>query len=756
MMKRKFFPACILFFFCLAPGLRAQQDTEFWFVAPQLDDSYTNNYFNRPVYFVITAGDDPAVVTMEMPALAGFGGRTLPLAAHESQQILFGPDGSALSNLQMDTIQNRIRTGSDFNLLPSGKYDRGIRFTSTAPVTIYYQVDSYGSKDMFALKGSKALGTEFYTPFQTLFKTSSNYRYSFPQFHIVATEADTEVQITPAANVMTNAGAISAGATKTVYLGRGETFAVRAAAFMQDGRLAGSHIVSDKPVAVTVCDEMLSVGVAADMTGDQLVPVEGLGSAYVVIRGLASSNASYCDRVFILATQNGTKVSINGGAEQTIAAAGQQLVHSMPTDMTATIVSNYPVYVYQLSGHVHSSGGTEVGAVLLPSMYSIGSRRIIFDKNAAGYNHNVMVLVRNGSEDDFTVNGDDGVLLASDFATVPGMSDWKYTRKDISALVASGFVDVSNSTGAFSLGYFYTGSATGTSASFGYFSAYGTFDFPGGGITWLCGSYVVLAGGYAKSYEWYFNGNPIPGETGPSLVATEEGIYKVRMDQDGTFVEASTEVRRMNAGKISDNQYFCAAPMTSGTITVSVEGDEIPPDSEYRWESSPTGLDGSWTEILPRVNSPSYTPPPGLTETTYYRRGVMSEATTYCGWAYTDHVVIAVVAAGNIANGNQAICPSEAFAPLVVSGSQGDTFLWQWSSDGVNGWSDIPAAAGGTGGTYLPEKPSTPILATRTVWYRRGTASGACTMLFTPAVSMTLSPCVVPVNPHLRSRVSAY
>jgi len=87
------------------------QDTEFWFVAPQLDDNgntVSSNY-NRPVFFVITAGNLPAVVTMEMPALQGFSTRILSLAAGESKRIVFGEDYTPFSHAQMDTIQNNIR-----------------------------------------------------------------------------------------------------------------------------------------------------------------------------------------------------------------------------------------------------------------------------------------------------------------------------------------------------------------------------------------------------------------------------------------------------------------------------------------------------------------------------------------------------------------------------------------------------------------------------------------------------------------------
>jgi hypothetical protein len=350
----------------------------------------------------------------------------------------------------------------------------------------------------------------------------------------------------------------------------------------------------------------------------------------VVIRGFADSGTSYCDRVFILATRDNTLVSINGGPEQPL-SAGQQISHSMPGALTATVVSDSAVYVYQLSGFGNADGATERGAALLPSMYSIGSRRIIFDKSAGSYNNRVMVLVRAGSEGDFTVNGSSSVLKATDFTAVSGMSDWMYARKDISS-VANGFIDVVNGTGAFSLGYFYSGSTDNrTSASFGYFSAYGDFKFPGDGITWMCGSGTVLAGSYAKSYKWFFNGEEIAGETGSSLTVTQEGVYKIEMDQDGATVKDSTEVRKVRAGTVCANQYICTGT-SPAELSVSGSSGDI-----YQWQSCLDGPDGSWADIE-GATSAAYTPEP-LTQTTYYRRGT---AASQCAPVYSGGMEVKV------------------------------------------------------------------------------------------------------------------
>jgi hypothetical protein len=138
MRTKTFFLALIFLFVGWAslPNAKAQ-DTDFWFVAPHLADNY-----DSPVYFTITAGDEPADVTMEMPALSGFNNQVLHLAAHQSEQIIFS------TQQEVDIIQNDIRTAGVVGV----KYNRGIHFSATAPVSIYYQVNHPNSKDMFVLK----------------------------------------------------------------------------------------------------------------------------------------------------------------------------------------------------------------------------------------------------------------------------------------------------------------------------------------------------------------------------------------------------------------------------------------------------------------------------------------------------------------------------------------------------------------------------------------------------------------------------
>jgi hypothetical protein len=308
---------------------------------------------------------------------------------------------------------------------------------------------------------------------------------------------------------------------------------------------------------------------------------------------------------------------------------------------------------------------------------------------------------------------------------------------------------VQSSQSAFSLGYI-TGN-TGNNDSYGYFSAFGDFQFASGDTTYMCGDNVLLQGGYAMGYEWYFGGQLVG--TSSSYEATEEGCYTLVMNQDPNIVTASTVVQRVNAGVISPaNQLLCSATATPALLTVT--GAVTPTGTQYQWQSSSTGAEGSWTNIATNATSASYQPPALPTGATimYYRRGMTS---IYCELAYTLPTAITTTA-GTVTPASQIQCESDAtlFTPLTLTPTAafpGASYQWQKSDDNGATWANT-----GSGTiTYQPLKyllpPTSPGPATLTNAYRCLVTSNACTVP-TAAVTVSLSPCIVPANPHLRSR----
>jgi hypothetical protein len=121
--------------------------------------------------------------------------------------------------------------------------------------------------------------------------------------------------------------------------------------------------------------------------------------------------------------------------------------------------------------------------------------------------------------------------------SIPKEANWKIARFDFTkAPVGGQVVKIESTQSAFALGYI-TGH-TQNNDCYAYFSAYG-FELPD--TTWMCGSSVTLEGGYAMSYLWTFPDNSTA--TTPSITATQEGVYTLKMYQDSNEVTASTYVR---------------------------------------------------------------------------------------------------------------------------------------------------------------------------------------------------------------------
>ncbi len=76
----------------------------------------------------------------------------------------------------------------------SGINNFGILITATNPITAYWEVSRTNNKDIWALKGHNALGTDFYTPFQThMYNQSIIPVQPYSAIDVVATEDFTTV-----------------------------------------------------------------------------------------------------------------------------------------------------------------------------------------------------------------------------------------------------------------------------------------------------------------------------------------------------------------------------------------------------------------------------------------------------------------------------------------------------------------------------------------------------------------------------------
>lgn len=426
-------------FWCASADSIAQVDTEFWFVAPEV----WANHGDSPTLLRFATFDQSAIVTVQQPANPYFPTQTLSIPPNSVSSLNLAP--------WLIQVENKP---------PNSVLNKGIKITSTSLIQAYYEVNPSNNlnPDIYALKGSNALGTSFFVPFQNYL--NNGYTQSPAGFDIVATEDNTTIEITPRKPIVGHA----ANVAFTITLDEGETWGGRATSVQADQHPFGTVVTSDKPIAITISDDSLNgtpYGGCADLFGDQIVPVSIVGTEYIAVKG----NLNGPDKVFFIPTEPNTTLSVNGAVVTTLTTLTSIYAHTLNAN-AAYYEASAPVYALHLTGF-----GCEVGGALLPPIVCTGSQEVAFVRSTNEF-MGLKILVPAGGEDDFVFNGNSNLIIASQFFDVPGTSgEWKYAN-----ITATTFVPVlassriSNATSQFHLGIINGGASSGT--RYGYFSNY--------------------------------------------------------------------------------------------------------------------------------------------------------------------------------------------------------------------------------------------------------------------------------------------
>ena len=481
----------------------AQIDKVFWFAVPEVVAAHGDS----PIVLRFTSFDKPATVTVSFPASSSLSTRTLSLKANSTKSMDLTDIKEFLENDEPNTVSNK-----------------GIYIHATAEITAYYEVDNQSNPDIFTLKGRNALGKEFYTPFQT---TRENYSATFLAYStidIVATEDSTEITITPSVAVLGHMAV-----PFTILLHKGQTYSVQA----KDGTITshpvGTHIVSNKPIAVTIKDDsVLQVG-SYDLIGDQLIPVSVLGKEYILSVG----------RGYVLAVEDSTTLIIEN--DTIVLNEGQQ--HYIPDVINPLFISSdKPIYVLQV-GYLPPAGN-ELGGAILPPLGCTGSKKIAFTQSRDGKFY-IMVIVKKGHESEFLLNGNKTYVSASDFDVVH--NDWSVAVIDLSDKFFAGTVfTLENKSSDFHLGIV-NSDEENYGTRFGYFSDFGVLDL-GIDQTFCEGEETnTLDAGISKdSYLWN------TGETTQTIQVDTGGVYSVVVTKGVcTFVD-SVEIEVVENVSIKD------------------------------------------------------------------------------------------------------------------------------------------------------------------------------------------------------------
>ena len=419
----------------------AQIDTEFWFAAPDLDV----NHAQAPIRFCVVSYEETANVVFEQPANPSFIQQSFHINANDCYVYDVSDIISMVETQPYNTVLNY-----------------GFYIHSDTPVSIYYESDNNNS-EIYSLKGKNALGTSFVIPTQYTFE--NYYSSTCSRVEVVAIEDDTEVTFIPSVSIK---GGGMPGVPVMVSLNRGQSYAIEAASPEPSAHIRNTRVTSTKPIAVNTSDDSVNLDGHYDLVGDQIVPIELMGTDYIAIW-----NNNPNEYLYFFPTVDNTNVYLNGNSLPVATLnVGQEYDCRINTPVVY-IHSDYPIAVFQMS----SSSLNEFGGTVLPQIDCTGSRKTVYKRQSTS-NLVVTLIVRTQYTDGFRLNGNANYISASDFTPVPANTDYSYCKKNVTAYVpTNGLMSLEN---IYPDGYFHLGILTGIidgTWNYGYFSDYQPYAF---------------------------------------------------------------------------------------------------------------------------------------------------------------------------------------------------------------------------------------------------------------------------------------
>lgn len=416
----------------------SQIDTVFWFAAPWVTTGHAGN---TPVVMRLSSFNNATTVRVRQPA--GTFDTTFVIPAN------------SLVSESLSHIINQIE-----NTPANTVHNRGIKITSNFPITVIYEIVSSGNNpETYSMKGQNGMGLEFVCPFQT---NGINWAFSpiaKSQIDIVASQNGTVVWITPRCNVVGHA----AGVSYSVALNVGQSYAIENItniANVSGQNLSGTIVVSNKPISVTVTDDSVrGVSGCMDIMGDQIVPVEVVGTEYIINKG--GLYAGEFEGAYIVATENFTQITVNDGVVTTNLLNKGDTYYYKTTQALTYITGDKPFYVIHVSGF-----GCEMGEAILPPLNCAGSDQVSFTRTN-GQTFILNILCKTTATGNFLLNGSAALVPASGFTVVPGTAGvWSgfqrsYTTAEIPVSITNLLTNSHPTDSLFAMGVINGGPGTG-------------------------------------------------------------------------------------------------------------------------------------------------------------------------------------------------------------------------------------------------------------------------------------------------------
>jgi gliding motility-associated-like protein len=439
-----------------------------------------------------------------------------------------------------------IRATSDsdaYAIVNKGIYTKGDK-----PYFLSMRMYNLSHGEILTSKGKAGIGTKFYAAATPLTTTGTTFNFTTG---IMATEDNTLVTVSgfdPAVSFV-NQGVATAPITFTLNKGQSYLLAGEANIPANATGFIGAKIVATKPVTVTNGNSngFYATGSndGSDLILDQSVPTDRLGKDFAMIRTLATLNTGYnMEGGIIIATENNTQIFLNNGGTAVATLNEGQFYRILDADYVQQGGSDHyniyvratnNVYLYQLvSGNSNTKNNG--GYNYIPPLNCFLPRKIDeiglvsempLTNTTSGQPTSTFLLKLNiiteaGATVTYSTGGAPITPTAAQ-GPYPLTGNTNWVTYAISGI--SGNITIQSNkavTAGVNGGY----SSAGYGGYFAGFSSVPVISKQTG----ECAPGIILEvdPGY-DSYQWYLNGNIIPGATSNTYAPLVGGNYTVRV-----------------------------------------------------------------------------------------------------------------------------------------------------------------------------------------------------------------------------------
>src|SRR6056297_3147388 len=418
---------------------------------------------------------------------------------------------------------------------------QGLIFTSSDDFSVNYRSRGEAQAGVLSAKGSSAVGRNFKWAVPRGFQGGPVHSY----LSIFAVE-DADVTITDI-DPATDITGVTHSGTLTVSLQAGQSIIYEVQGPNTTANIeghVGANISSTGDIVINTGGQTAQFantmgganptgGIPRDHGIDQIVPIQNLGTEYVVVQG----NGGNAEKVFVTATADNTDVFLNGSAVPfaTLNEGDQALIPGSNFSAgTMFIETSEPVYVHHALLGTAGSFPTQ-GLNFIPPLSCFSS--FVADEIAkvgqigtTTYpNTEFYVIETVGATTTVTQNGT--VIAPTSTLSIAGTSDYQVLFfSSANVIPGARWSVISDAAVSVSL--------LGGRGNVG-FASY-VSDFPiQPSITFseddICNPELMVNDGPWMDYQWYLDGMLIPGATSQTYIPTSSGEYTVEvLDGPGT------------------------------------------------------------------------------------------------------------------------------------------------------------------------------------------------------------------------------